>query len=233
MALRGALMATTLIIGEQVEIPMDLRSLADFRRWATSDKSPERGRIDYVGGRIEVDMAPEDFFCHGKLKTEIVGKLYDLVEGGRLGHLMIDSTRISSVGGDFSAEPDVVFISHGALEDGRVRLVPKAGRQLGRYVEVEGGPDLVVEVVSDSSVEKDTRRLPAAYFKAGVREFWLADARGKRLLFRIHHRGRRGFQAVAPDARGFQRSSVFGCAFRLAGKRNAEGIWSFDLRRKA
>jgi Uma2 family endonuclease len=35
---------------------------------------------------------------------------------------------------------------------------------------VEGGPDLVVEIVSDSSEEKDLDRLPRAYFSAGVRE---------------------------------------------------------------
>jgi Uma2 family endonuclease len=146
---------------------------------------------------------------------------------------MIDSTRISSVDGDFSAEPDIVFISHGALEDGRVRLVPKAGRELGRYIEVEGGPDLIVEVISDSSVKKDTGRLPAGYFKAGVREFWLTDARREPLVFRIHHRGRSGFRPIRPDTKGFQRSTVFGCGFRLDGKRDAEGKWSFDLRKRA
>ena len=90
-----------------------------------------------------------------------------------------------------------------------------------------------MEVVSDSSVEKDARRLPKAYFKAGVREFWLADARGEGLVFRIHHCVQSGFRAVVPDADGFQRSSVFGCAFRLDGQRNADGIWTFDLRRRS
>jgi Uma2 family endonuclease len=225
-------MATMLVLEEQVEIPMDLRWLADFRRWATSDAFPDRGRIDFLGGRIEVDMTPEELFCHGTLKTEIVGNLYRLVAGGKLGHLLVDSTRISSIDANLSAEPDIVFISHEAIADGRVRLVPKAGREPGRYVEVEGGPDLLVEVVSDSSVEKDTRRLPAAYFKAGVREFWLADARRDPLRFCIHHRGPRGFKAVVADARGFQRSRVFGCAFRLDGRRDAQGIWSFDLRKR-
>ncbi|OHB83603.1 MAG: hypothetical protein A2V98_16150 [Planctomycetes bacterium RBG_16_64_12] len=50
-------MATTVVFEERVEIPLNLRSLADFRRWATSDDFPERGRIDYVAGRIEVDMS--------------------------------------------------------------------------------------------------------------------------------------------------------------------------------
>jgi Uma2 family endonuclease len=54
-------------------------------------------------------------------------------------------------------------------------LVPKAGAEPGRYIDVEGPPDLIVEIVSDTSVAKDTRRLPEAYFRAGVAEFWLAD----------------------------------------------------------
>lgn len=225
-------MATTVIFGEQVEIPLDLRSLEDFRRWATSDDFPERGRIDYIVGRIEVDMSPEDFFCHGTLKGEIYAALHHLVKRGDLGHLVTDSTRVSSVEGDWSAEPDIVFVSHKALAEGVVCLIPSAAGKPGRYIEVFGAPDLIVEVVSDTSVAKDTRRLPAAYFKAGVREFWLADARREPLVFRIHQRGENAFEPVEPDAEGFQRSSVFDCAFRLDGQCDPEGKWTFDLRNK-
>ena len=178
-------MATTVVFEEQVEIPMDLSSLADFRRWALSDDFPERGRIDYIAGRIEVDMSPEDFFCHGTLKGEIFGVLHQRVKQGKLGHLVSDRTRISSVAADLSAEPDIVFLSHEALASGRVRLVPKAGGELGRYVEVEGAPDLIVEIVSDSSVTKDTQRLPEAYF-GGSNVFVLEgiDDPSTRLIFR-------------------------------------------------
>jgi Uma2 family endonuclease len=222
----------TVVFEEQVEIPLELRSLADFRRWATSDGFPEHGRIDYLAGRIEVDMSPEEVFCHGTLKSEIHGTLYHLVKHRDLGHLFVDSTRISSVEGDFSAEPDIVFVSHEALASGRVRLVAKAGGEPGRYVELEGAPDLIVEIVSDSSVTKDTRRLPEAYFKAGVPEFWLADARRGPLVFRIHRRGESGYEAVPVDSEGFQQSAVFGCHFRLDGRLDAQKHWAFDLRKK-
>jgi Uma2 family endonuclease len=225
-------MATTLVLEDQVEIPMDLRSLADFRRWAVSEEFPERGRIDYIAGRIEVDMSPEDLFCHGTLKGEVYAVLHHLVKRRSLGHLFVDSTRISSVDGDVSAEPDIVFISHEALATGRVRRIAKAGGEPGRYIELEGAADLVVEVVSDSSVTKDTRRLPGAYFTSGVREFWLADARREPLVFRIHARGDAAFEAVEPDAEAFQRSAVFGCRFRLEGRRDAQGDWAFDLHEK-
>ena len=225
-------MATTLLLEEDLEIPLNLASLADFRRWALSDAFPERGRIDYVAGRIEVDLSPEDIFCHGTLKTEIAAVLAVGVKQADLGYVVCGSTRISSVEADLSAEPDVVFISHEATESGRVRLVPKASGEPGRYVEIEGAPDLIVEIVSDHSIVKDTRRLPEAYFKAGVAEYWIADARGENVVFQIHRRGERGYEPVAPDADGFQGSTVFGRRFRLDGRRDGKGNWAFDLLEK-
>lgn len=222
-------MPLTVVFEERVEIPMALRSLADFRRWATSDDFPEQGRIDYIGGRIEVDMSPEDFFCHATLKVEIAAALHRRVKVENLGHVVTDRTRVSSVEGDLSVEPDIAFISHETLRTGRARLVPKAGSERGRYIELEGAADLVVEIVSDSSVQKDTRRLPEAYFRAGVAEFWLVDARGESLVFRIHVRGESGFEAVEPDSEGFQPSGVLTCSYRLEGRRDAQGNWAFDL----
>jgi Uma2 family endonuclease len=225
-----ASLATSVVFEERVEVPLTVRSLADFRRWATSDEFPETGRIDFLEGRIEVDMAPEEFFCHGGVKTEIARVLSHRVKRLKIGFLRIDRTRVSSPAAELSAEPDIVFISAQTLASGRAKLVPKADRKRGRYIEVEGAPDLVVEIVSDSSVTKDTRRLPKAYFDAGVREFWLVDARGDELIFVIHRPGQEGFQPVARDADGFQPSAVFGCRFRLDSARDADGNWEFDLR---
>ena len=55
----------------------------------------------------------------------------------------------------------------------------------GGYVELDGSPDMVLEVVSDSSVEKDIDVLMDLYWKAGIREYWLVDARGERIEFKI------------------------------------------------
>ena len=110
-----------------------------------------------------------------------------------------------------------------------VRLTPKAGGEADRFVELEGGPELVVEIVSDASVGKDRRRLPPAYFAAGVTEFWLIDARGPELEFVIHHRGGSGFVPVTVGADGGQPSTVFSCGFRLIRGRNARGRYFYDL----
>jgi Uma2 family endonuclease len=218
----------TVLLDLEVEIPT-IRNLAEFRQWAISDAFPERGRIDYIAGRIEVDMSPEDFFTHGTLKTRVATEISDRVEELDLGHTLIAETRISSVPGDVSAEPDVVVITHEAFDAGRVTLVPKASGEPDRFVEVEGGPDLVVEIVSDSSVKKDTKRLPPAYFAAGVRELWLIDARGKELVFQIHRRGESGFEAIQGDAEGYQRSEVLDAAYLLERSRHQRGHWIYRL----
>jgi Uma2 family endonuclease len=221
----------TVLLDLEVEIPT-IRNLAEFRQWALSDDFPERGRIDYIAGRIEVDMSPEDFFTHGTLKSEIAAEIKDRVDELDLGHTLIAETRISSVPGDVSAEPDVVVITHDAFDAGRVTLVPKASGEPDRFVEVEGGPDLVVEIVSDSSVKKDTKRLPPAYFAAGVREFWLIDARGKELVFQIHRRGDAGFDIVQGDEESYQRSEVLDASYLLERARHQRGHWIYRLRQK-
>ena len=52
-------MATIVNFDNPFEMPLSLQSLEDFRRWSHSGQFPETGRIDYVDGRIEVDMSPE------------------------------------------------------------------------------------------------------------------------------------------------------------------------------
>ena len=223
-------MATTLLLDQGVEIPA-IGDLADFRRWALSDDFPQRGRIDYVAGRIEVDLSPEDLFTHGTLKAEIAVRIAVRVGELDLGHTVIAETRISSAAGDVSAEPDVVVMTYAAVDDGRVRFVPKASGEPDRYVEVEGGPDLIVEILSDSSEKKDLRRLPVAYFKAGVRELWLVDARGPELRFQIHARGTEAFVPVDVDAEGAQHSDVLQARYSLERSRHARGHWIYRLRR--
>ena len=174
-------------------------------------------------------MSPEDLFSHGTLKTEMVTVLNGRIKRAGLGYVFTDSTRVSSPAADLSSEPDIVFVSEKALDNGSVILVPKQKTDREPFVELEGAPDLVVEIVSDSSVKKDTLRLPKAYYQAGISEFWLVDARGVELVFQIHQRGDSGYDRVASDQDGFQHSSVLDCWFRLDRRRNKFGRWTFDL----
>ncbi len=92
-----------------------------------------------------------------------------------------------------------------------------------------GSPDLVVEIVSEHSVRKDKERLPKAYFAAGLREYWLVDARGEELIYQIHRRGETAFEPQPVDTDGFQESSVLRCGYRLVRRRGLGRFWRYDL----
>lgn len=226
-------MSTCLLLEDQVEIPLGISGLDDFRRWSRSNVFPERGRIDYIAGQLEVDMSPENLFFHGSLKSRICYAIQDRVDELELGHVFVDSTRVSSIVADSSVEPDIVVLSQAAIDDGRVRLTPAASGNPDAFIEIEGPPELVVEIVSDSSVGKDTQRLPTAYFTAGVTEYWLIDARGAEMSFTVLHQGANGFKPAPQDENGFQRSTVLQCRYKLTRRRGLGGFWRYELAKDA
>jgi len=219
----------SVVIEECVSIPLGISSLEEFRAWAQSDDFPESGRIDYIGGNLEVDMSPEDIFTHGTLKTELTAVLLARVKQLGLGYLLSDRSRVSHRDAKWSVEPDLVLITREALEAGRVTFIPKASGAADRYVEIEGTPELIVEIVSDSSVKKDTQHLRTAYGSAGVPEYWLIDARGEEVSFQINHLVAGKYSPSAVDAEGFQASAVLACRYQLTRCRDAAGYWQYSL----
>jgi hypothetical protein len=217
-------MATFVIESEQVSVPEWVRDLSSFRRWADSDDFPETGRICWFDGEVWVDMSKEQIFSHVLVKTEVGIVLGGVVKAGRLGLFLVDGALLSNVDADIAVVPDALFASTDALQD-RVRLIE--GKDEG-YVESEGSPDMVLEVVSRSSVQKDTRSLREAYWQAGVREYWLLDARPDPLTFDILRHTPKGYRAT-PKKDGWLRSAVFGKSFHLLRELNALGHPQFTL----
>jgi len=217
---------------QDVRILGDLHALEEFRRWSHSEQFPERGRIDYLQGDIEVDMSPEDLDTHGTVKVAIASRLHALVAEQGRGYVYVDRARVVSPAAGLSVEPDVVVVLWESLDAGRIRKVPSTPPRPGRYVELEGAPDLVVEVVSNSSVGKDRKRLPALYARAGVPELWLVDARGDTPAFEVWSLKAGGYDQVAvdgPPPDGWTSSSVLGCRFRLQRRMVREGHFVYSL----
>lgn len=214
-------------------MPAAAGGLAAFRRWAFSAEFPDNGRIDYLAGSVETELSPEDLHTHGTVKAAIAAALHALIVEQDLGQVFIDRTRVSSAAADLSVEPDVLAVLWQSLESGRVRYVPRARGgpvRLARSAEIEGGPDLVVEILSDSSVRKDTELLPCLYALAGVRELWLVDARGQQQPeLAMYTLDSGAYRAVAPDARGHLLSPLLGRTFRLLRQPARLSTWRYQL----
>lgn len=220
--------SVTLIPGE-LELPEGIDTLADFRRWASSHEFPESGRIDYIAGRVEFDMSPDNLFFHSAPKSEIGAVIRNRLKTTRRGQVFVDKSRVSVPRVGLSVEPDIVVVLDASILSGRVKLVPTIGHAVGSFIEFEGPPDLVVEVVSDRSRVKDTRQLFAAYFEAGVSEYWIVDARSTDLRFQIHVRGNDSFVPTTVDAQGYQLSPILEAQYRLDRSPRPTGCWDYEL----
>jgi Uma2 family endonuclease len=212
-------------------VPPSAFTLSGFRAWVKADGFPERVRVAFLDGEIYLDMSNEELETHVAVKGEIGRVLSTLVRDSKLGKYYGDGVLVTNEAANVSNNPDALFLSWETIDSRRVQLIPREGEE-GQYTEIEGRPDWVLEVVSDSSVRKDTRRLREAYHRAGIPEYWLIDARGEEIAFQILHRRKNGY-AAAPLREGWQRSRVFGRNFRLVREHDRAGMWEYTLETRA
>jgi Uma2 family endonuclease len=106
----------------------------------------------------EVYMAPPPMVEHQSSSMNIIALLLKLIPGGRLFHaptgVYFDAENIP--------EPDVLWLS-----------VENLSKIKGRYI--EGAPDLIVEIFSNSTAKRDKEDKFHLYEKYGVREYWMVD----------------------------------------------------------
>lgn len=176
--------------------------LERFRDWAHSDLYPEFGKFSYIQGVLEAEMSPESLHEHNSVKTRVSAALCNLTDELQLGEVYSDGSMYVNEEVGLATEPDVLLCTWESLESGRAKLRPYKNSKKG-LVELHGTPDLMVEIISPSSTKKDKVRLKKAYFECGIPEYWLIDARGKKLDFKLFVRGEQEYQAVSADVDGY------------------------------
>ena len=87
---------------------------------------------------------------------------------------------------------------------------------------------MVLEIVSDGSVHKDTITLRKLYARAEIPEYWLVDVREERLEFSILRWSKKGYASVQTRD-GWAKSEVFGKQFRLTRTTDVLGHPQFTL----
>jgi Uma2 family endonuclease len=216
---------------EVIEMPLSAPTLDGFREWAHSEAFPQWGRVSFLDTEIVFDLSPEELETHNKLKESICRTLGALVDELDLGEFYIDGVMLTNDAVGLSTEADDSFVSWATWKARRVHLKEREDAE-GQYTEMRGSPDWILEVVSKWSVRADTVTLRDLYFRAGIKEFWLIDARGDEIDFQLLVRRKRGYVTM-PAEEGWYRSRVFGRSFRLTRRRNRMGRWQYRLEVKA
>ncbi len=116
-------------------------------------------RYELIEG--ELVLTPSPGFKHQQVAIEISRVLAEFVGRNKLGTVVVAPYDVVLEEG-VVLQPDVLFVSRQ-----RYHLLTDAC--------LRGAPDLVVEVVSPSSVGHDRVKKSSLYQRYGVKELWLAD----------------------------------------------------------
>ena len=212
----------------EIQIPSWVVDLASYRKWTHSDEFPEAGRICYLG-EVWIDTSMEQLFTHNQVKTEFTIVLGSICKQSQMGTYFTDGANLTNQTADLSTIPDGMFVSNESFDDGSVKLCE--GARDG-FVELEGSPEMVLEIVSDSSVRKDKTELMKRYAEAGIEEYWLVDARKPPLEFFIYRWDEKKYEET-PSKDGFIHSEVFEESFRLVQGENPSGHPRFRLEKSS
>jgi Uma2 family endonuclease len=213
-----------------LRVPVTAGTVAGLRDWAQTDDFPETGKISLINGRLSLDMSPDELETHNKVKHAIDHGVATVNEEDDLGEYFVDGALVTNSETELGTIPDGTFVTWETSRSGRVSFVPRRDQE-GQFVEIRGTPDWVLEVVSFSTVVKDTIELPVSYYRAGIGEFWLIDARGQDIDFHILVR-RRGKYGRSKARDGWTYSPLFRRWFRLARHLNRAGRWNYRLEMK-
>lgn len=218
-------MRGTLTIDE-LTIPTEIDQLEVFRAWV-SELGEDAPRVHFSRGKVWIQVSPQDYFSHLRLVGAINARLELLAKELDLGEYWPDGGWLTNNQAGLSIEPDGFLVLWRTTESGAAQFVERPGKG---PIELVGRGDMVLEVVSDSSVEKDTVQLVAGYAAAGFAEYWLVDGRKDPLSFRLLVLQPDGTYAdVEPDREGFLASPVWGRRFRLEVSSNRAGRPSYQL----
>ena len=123
----------------------------------------ERQRYELLEGEL-IPMAPSPGFAHQSASLELATRLHIFVRERGLGTLLEApfDVVLGEPGEEQVVQPDILFVSQQRRD-----IIHEEG--------VRGAPDLVVEVLSPATAEKDRVFKRRLYAKYGVQEYWIVD----------------------------------------------------------
>ena len=122
----------------------------------------ETKRYELIEG--ELIMVPSPFTYHQRISRKLEFLLEDFVEKNKLGEIFYAPCDVHL--GDNVVQPDILFVS-------------KEHFYVIAREEIKGAPDLVIEILSPATAERDRTIKRTLYARYGVREYWIVDPEKK------------------------------------------------------
>ncbi|WP_457599775.1 Uma2 family endonuclease [Hydrogenivirga sp.] len=129
------------------------------KRWTYEDyyRLDDEKRYEIIRGELVESPAPST--THQRLVKRLLSILDEFVEKKKLGEVFVSPVDVV-LSEENVVQPDLVFVSKE-----NTGIIKERG--------IFGSPDLVVEVISPSTLKRDTEDKKELYAEFGVRELWL------------------------------------------------------------
>lgn len=112
---------------------------------------------EVIGGKLI--LVPKPMPYHQEIVGRLITELNIFLRQKRLGKVYSD---VDVVFGDQVVSPDLIFISKD-----RLSIVTETN--------IQGPPDLVIEVLSPSTQKYDRKQKSQLYHANGIKEYWIVD----------------------------------------------------------
>ena len=144
---------TVLLEGKKVRIPTPkLLTYADYARLTP----PDSGNYELHNGKIIFMPTPIGY--HQQISMRLSIKMGSYILQKQLGQLL--AAPMDTIFSEHDTlQPDLLFVAQE-----RVHIIKK---------QVEGAPDLIVEIISPGNTQKEMSYKKYVYETSGVREYWL------------------------------------------------------------
>lgn len=141
-------------------------------------------RYELLNG--ELVMAPAPLTGHQMISIALASRLYIFVEERGLGKVVAAPTDVV-LSEATVLQPDLLYVS-----TGRSHIISREN--------VQGAPDLVVEILSPATAERDRTIKLDLYVQHGVKEYWIVDPDAGTIMVLV--RGENGFDAAGVYGEG-------------------------------
>ena len=146
--------------------------------------TPDDKRYELLDG--ELVMTPAPLTAHQRVDMRLGSLLHTFVDEEDLGEVFPAPTDVVLSDTDV-VQPDLLFVSKE-----RARIITDEN--------IRGAPDLVVEILSPSTAERDRTFKRALYARHAVKEYWLVDPETRAIMILLL--GGDGFETVGTYGEG-------------------------------
>lgn len=140
--------------------------------------TPDDKRYELLDGELVMPPAPGEL--HQSVSGMLGWKLVQFAVENRLGRVYHAPFDVVLSNTDV-VQPDLIFVSNE-----RADIITPAN--------IQGAPDLVVEILSPSTAARDKTFKRSLYARHGITEYWMVDLTEKTII--VLRLGERGFEVV-------------------------------------